>query len=330
MSDFAQPKMLAAAGIAVTAAAAGTYFWYRSKFNSEVPPTKWRHVGTLDEINIYPVKSLARIELDSAKCQNLGVQLKELDYVDRRFMLVDTDRKLVTARTYPKMVKIEPHISGNRLILIVSGMNDLEINFDFIKTGKLVKADLWDMDVEVLECGAEYDRWFSRYLLGADEGLKLVFYPHQIPSRSQVPKSFQNGIFTKNDTGTLQDVSSYMLINQASVDDLNKRLEKKIPATQFRGTFLIKTSGPAYEEDKWQWVKIGNDAIFRNIAPCYRCILPNIDPFTAERHPEGEPLKTLKTYRVWGASKSPRMGAQLGLRTPGIVTRGDEVYVNDD
>lgn len=63
----------------------------------------------------------------------------------------------------------------------------------------------------------------------------------------------------------------------------------------------------------------------------FRCIFTNIDPQSAERHPEGEPLKTLKQYRkVEECGESPVMGIHLGVRVDGVVKLGDPVYVEAD
>jgi len=56
--------------------------------------------------------------------------------------------------------------------------------------------------------------------------------------------------------------------------------------------FTVK-GATAYEEDKWDWIKIGN-VILRNVRPCTRCIFTTIDPETGTKHPNTEPLKTLK------------------------------------
>lgn len=61
--------------------------------------------------------------------------------------------------------------------------------------------------------------------------------------------------------------------------------------------FVIKGATTAYEEDKWDWVKIG-DVVMRNIKPCTRCILTTVNPETGKKDAKVEPLKTLKTYVV--------------------------------
>lgn len=67
----------------------------------------------------------------------------------------------------------------------------------------------------------------------------------------------------------MHDTSSYMLMNKASIDELNTHLDEPVKALRFRPNFVVE--GPAaYEEDKWKWVRIGNDVVLRNVRPCMR------------------------------------------------------------
>jgi hypothetical protein len=62
--------------------------------------------------------------------------------------------------------------------------------------------------------------------------------------------------------------------------------------------------------------------------PILRCIFININPESAERHPQHEPLKTLKSYRKFAKTgENPVMGIHLGLREKGSIRLGDSVYV---
>jgi len=65
-----------------------------------------------------------------------------------------------------------------------------------------------------------------------------------------------------------------MIVNEASVADLNSRLPEGTPpctALHFRPNFVVKgiTGLKAYEEDNWQWVKIG-ETVFQVVKPCTR------------------------------------------------------------
>lgn len=84
-------------------------------------------------------------------------------------------------------------------------------------------------------------------------------------------------------------------MNLASVDDLKHKMNKPVDPLQFRGNFHLRMDkDEPYAEDKWQWIRIGEDAVFRVVAPCTRCIFPNINVATGERDPNGDPLITLK------------------------------------
>nr|CAD7434209.1 unnamed protein product [Timema monikensis] len=152
-----------------------------------------------------------------------------------------------------------------------------------------------------------------------------------IPSGSHdVAEYFEKGAYS--------DLSGYMLMAESSVADLASRVEgdkKYLSVSRFRGNFVVRGSSP-YEEDTWDWVKIGDNTIFRNFKPCTRCILTTVDPETGVLDPNKEPLRTLGTYRQLAEAirpvmgQSPILGINLGLYTPGIVKVGDAVYVNCD
>lgn len=69
--------------------------------------------------------------------------------------------------------------------------------------------------------------------------------------------------------GALVDEVAYNIVNEASVDELNTRLkDNKITEANFRPNFLLSGGSP-YDEDKWKYVKIGEN-IFEVIKPCTR------------------------------------------------------------
>ncbi|VAW28184.1 Flavodoxin reductases (ferredoxin-NADPH reductases) family 1, partial [hydrothermal vent metagenome] len=49
-----------------------------------------------------------------------------------------------------------------------------------------------------------------------------------------------------------------------------------------------------FAEDKWKKIRIG-EITFRIAKPCSRCVIPNIDPETAEK--SAEPNRTLSSFR---------------------------------
>lgn len=279
---------------------------------------------------IFPIKSCGPIVVNEFECGKLGPMNGFLR--DRTFMVVRAaNNEFVTARTYPKMVLITPKIiNENILTLNAPGMEEIEIDIKKLYEQKVkFLASIWIHKAKVVDCGDEIAAWFSRYLLEKNDGFRLVFYPSDEPKEHFVkkPKKFKSA--DQIDSGSLQDETSYMVMNMSSFDDLNTKLENPVMPLQFRPNFVMK--GPAaWEEDNFTWVKVGNDAIFKKIEPCLRCVFTTIDPVTGVRDKGEQPLKTLKTFRVFqNIGASPVFGIHLGIRTPGKVRSGDAIYISE-
>ena len=120
------------------------------------------------------------------------------------------------------------------------------------------------------------------------------------------------------------------LLPLASVRNIAARVKDEIPrfsAKRFRPNFFV--AGPSkFDEDNWKRVRIGAMEYF---CACHavRCLLPNVDPATGERHPT-EPNATLKSFRCIDAGdpKNACLGLQLVPAIPeGIIRVGDKVEV---
>ncbi|KAL6441609.1 hypothetical protein ACFW04_003622 [Cataglyphis niger] len=321
----------------VTAAAVGAgtavffIWWWWTKKQKPQPPSKWRKVGELSDIMVFPIKSFAPIRMTEMECTVLGLRSGWLR--DRTLLVIDLEGRFITARQLPKMVNITPEYSGSVLTLRAPGMMSISIDLAQLR-GKGFRVAVWGQAVPARDCGEEVARWLSRFLLQEDAGFRLVYYPLDRPAR-EVRKRNENffPLALTTDTGAYPDESSYSLINEASLTDLNSRLDEPVTPLQFRMNFVVK-GATAYEEDKWDWVKIGN-VIMRNIRPCTRCIFTTINPETGTKSATVEPLKTLKSYRQItdpqirpATGDSPVMGIHLGLRGPkGMVRLGDPIYV---
>lgn len=299
------------------------------KFMTSKIPFRWRKVGEISELFIFPVKSCGPIALDEIDCGLIGPTVGHLR--DRVFVVTrSTSGEFVSARTYPKMVRIIPTIEDDKLSLTAEDMDEIVIDISSLhQQDSSVNVKIWADDAECVDCGDEVAQWLSKFILGENEGLRLLFYPSNNP---KPVINDRNSLFeqaNQKDTGALHDETSFMMMNQSSFDELNTKIDKKVTPLQYRPNFVVK--GPeAWEEDSWKWVKIGDTTIFRYVQPCIRCIFTNIDPGTGERNPKMEPLKTLKTFRVdEKVASGPMFGIHLGVRKMGSVKVGDEVYVGE-
>lgn len=184
-------------------------------------------------------------------------------------MVVETNGEFVTGRKHPKLVQVMPKNQDDLVTLSAPGMPDIQFNMEELLFKDSSKAVVWGEKVEVKDVGEAVAKWFSRFILEEDFGLRLVYYPSTVPTRDVRPKNKIFETAKREDTGALHDATSFMLINERSVDELNTRIAKKVTPLQFRPNIVMK--GPeAFEEDMWNWIKIGETVVFQNVKPCTR------------------------------------------------------------
>ena len=123
------------------------------------------------------------------------------------------------------------------------------------------------------------------------------------------------------------DAYPYLLISEASLVDLNQRLEKPVSMRRFRPNFVVRGNTEPFAEDSWTRIKVG-ETTFEVSKPCARCSIPSVDPDTGKRLLE--PGKTLATFRRWdgsvwfGQNLVQAKGVAEGY---GTVSVGDRVTV---
>uniref|UniRef100_A0A2A4J1D0 MOSC domain-containing protein n=1 Tax=Heliothis virescens TaxID=7102 RepID=A0A2A4J1D0_HELVI len=323
------------ASVAAAGVLGSAYCAYRLYQNYQNKPTKipetWTQVGVLKTLSVFPIKSCGAILLNQAECTLLG--LKDGWLRDRVLMVVDEKNNFITARVYPELFAVEPSFKSSVLTLKHANMESVSVNLaEVVATQKRIKAVVWGDPVPVYDCGREVSEWFTKVLNRNNEKYRLVYYASE--NCRKMVKADKYYKFGKNDTGAFPDETSYNLINEASVEDLDRRVEStRITTNHFRPNFLLTGAKP-YEEDNWKFVKIGEN-VFEIIKPCMRCLLTTIDPETGIRDPKVEPLTTLRKYRLAetpaerkAAGNSPRMGLQMTLRSGpgGLISVNDPIY----
>jgi uncharacterized protein YcbX len=198
-------------------------------------------------------------------------------------MLVDETGEFMSQRAHPRMALISVRFAPERMIVNAPDMNELEIPLRNV-TGNHIDVRVFG-DVNRGELVAEEaDRWFTQFL---EFPCRLVHKPDDDPRL--VDSSFgQSG-----DQVSFADGFAFLLISEASLDDLNSRLEDPLPMNRFRPNFVVRGCVP-YAEDGWSRLRIGG-VPFRVAEPCPRCAITTVDQRTGARGKE--PLRTLATYR---------------------------------
>lgn len=229
----------------------------------------------------YPLKSGAGERLDQGLCGALGL------HGDRRWMVVDAaSGRFLTQRALPAMALLQVRWQGDAAVrLSAPGMPELQIEAPG-PSAPLRGALIWRETLRVPDAGELAAEWLSRFL---GRAARLVYLPDS--EAIQVDRQFAE----EGERTAFTDGFPFLLIGQASLDDLCARVGRPLEMLRFRPSLVVAGAAP-YAEDDWKRIRIG--AIdFRVVKPCSRCVIPTIDPSSAERSPDREPLATLMTYR---------------------------------
>lgn len=257
---------------------------------------------TIASIHVYPVKSLGGIAVPEVRLTDRGLEH------DRRWMLIDQDGGFLSQRECPAMACLHcaPHDTGFRVTDTRNG-NTMEVPWT-LEDGDRVLANVWDDEVGLLLGAPHLHRWFSEALQWP---VRLAYMPDSTlrttdPRYAEVPVA-------------LNDAFPAMIISQASLEDLNSRLDTPVPMDRFRPNFVISGGAP-YQEDAWKGIIIGQ-VRFSVVKPCARCVIITTDQRTGER--SQEPLRTLAGYR--SAGNKVRFGMNVTFTGRGTVRVGDAI-----
>jgi len=249
----------------------------------------------ISEINIYPIKSLKGIALSEALVEKRGLRF------DRRWMLTDPAGMFFTQRDVPKMATVITAVTSDGLQVTSENGEEMSIPSEPDK-GRRQNVTVWQSEVAGLVYSGEVSEWFSDVLR---RKCQLVVMPEA--SERHVNKDFDSG----KDIVSFADGYPLLLTGQASLDELNKRIEENVdkdhdpnaeenvrfplPMNRFRPNVVVQGSG-SFEEDKWAKIRIG-ETIFRVAKPCARCKVPTVDQNRGEFDGK-EPSRTLATFRM--------------------------------
>ena len=267
-----------------------------------------RNTLNIDTITTYPLKSAGGMALEECQVLPYGLQY------DRNWAVFDKNLKVITAREFPQLLGISVMIERENLMIIHDSRPVLNIAAD---TGKVFhNLQVFGENASGYDTGKVARDFFSDYL-GTDCFLMYMGNNH---ARHVSPKYGGK----PQDVVTYADECPVLLISEASLRDLNGRLEEPVTMHHFRPNLTVAGCQP-YEEDNWKKIRIG-DCEFEVSQQCQRCVLTTIDPVSQQKSPQQEPLRTLATYR-----KHPGDGVAFGVhlipRKTGKISTGDKVLI---
>lgn len=259
---------------------------------------------------IYPVKSLAGIALGTSRVDAMGLQY------DRRWMLVSPDGLFLSQRKLPEMALIHTVLDQGRLTLRKEGKEPLKVP-DVTEQNEIMSVKIWNDRLDVPIVSKVCDRWLSDALGTA---CHLVYIP------DDVIRQCDRDYAKEGDRTGFSDGFPMLIISEASLEDLNQRLQEKgddsVEMRRFRPNIVVVGCKP-YAEDDWQNFAI-NDLEMQGVKRCSRCILTTVDPDKGERS-GAEPLATLKEYRQ--EDNKVFFGMNVIPQTLGEIKVGDSLKI---
>jgi uncharacterized protein YcbX len=229
----------------------------------------------LREISLYPIKGCRGLSLRRAMLAPTGLAIESdgaAEVGDREWVVVDEGGEFLSQREHPRMALIQTTLTTTHLRLKAPGMLLLEV--PLASEGDVLEVQVWNDRVAAVTQGEVADTWVSRFL---DVPARLMRFDPEA-------HRYSNSRYTAPHVAPYKfaDAFAVLVTNQASLDDLNRRLVATgaAPATmtRFRPNLVLEGLA-AYEEDYIRTLRIG-DVTLRAVKRCARCTVPGVDPDT--------------------------------------------------
>jgi len=261
----------------------------------------------IQSLYLYPIKSLGGLAVQEAEVEERGFKY------DRRWMLVDEAGEFLTQRQHPQLALLQVSLTKSDLAVASKINPSQQISFDLeLNSGKQMKVKIWGDEVAALQVSPKVSAWFAEFL---SMNVELVVMPES--SHRKLDSRYA----VNSESVSFADGMPYVIIGQASLDELNGRLVDPVGMDRFRPN-LVFSGGEPYAEDQFKHLQIG-EVEFQVVKPCARCVMITVDQ---EKGTKGkEPLATLATYR--SQDSKVYFGQNAVALSQGVVRIGDPIQL---
>ncbi len=260
----------------------------------------------VSSLHVYPIKSCAGHELTRAELDARGIR------DDRSWIVVGDGDTMLTQRDKPALALVRPALEAGGLVLSAPGVADLTV--PRMEGGDLRNVDVWGDRCDGIDQGSDAADWFSTYL---DTSCRLLYFKPDFVRPVDPDYAARPG-----DRVGFADGFPLLMISEASLADLNARLEEPVRMNRFRPN-LVVADCPPYAEDTWKRVRAG-EVELDLVKPCGRCATVLVEQESGT--PGKEPLSTLATYRRFGRP-APSFGQNAVHRSPGVLEAGSVIQI---
>jgi uncharacterized protein YcbX len=274
-----------------------------------------RTSAKVDGLFVYPVKSMRALARARVRTVATGFEW------DRQWMLIDTKGTFLSQRTHPQLARFVPEITADTLLLHAPGLPPLTVPLadggDEGEGAERIAVRVHRDPCVGIDEGPAAAQWASQAL---GEPLRLVRVPSQ-------PERTANPAFAGSVPAPMGFADGFPLLvcNEASLEDLNRRLPERVPMERFRPNIVLSGLEP-WAEDHIDTLTIG-ELTLRLVKPCTRCTIPSIDQRTGT--PATDPVAVLRTFRFDKALRGITFGenAVIVSGAGGEIERGSACHV---
>jgi uncharacterized protein YcbX len=266
------------------------------------------------ELCYYPIKSCAGVSVDQLVLDRYGPEM------DRRYMLVDQEGTFIRQSSVPGMARIQPEWGEVGLLVRYAGESPLLLPHRAPGTTEVIPVQVWEDECLAEDQGPEAAAWFTDKLGVPCRLVKVgAGYQRQVKSKYGHP----------GEQVSFADSTPCTIGVRESLEDLNRRITAgggtPITMDRFRPSIVVESAGKSFPingsvpmpdqygdrmitlpEDTWSKYTLYRDGYqltFRGVKPTARCAITTIDQ-TEGAKVDGEPLRTLATYRFRAARQS--------------------------
>jgi uncharacterized protein YcbX len=253
--------------------------------------------GRVARISIAPVKALHVVNPKEVELETAGVA------GDRRFWLVDANRRLVNGKRHPELMRVLPEWdeASRRLTL---AFPDGSVVAGEVEPGEPFTVDLYGTPHPSRTVPGPWQEALSQF---AGEPLTLLWSEGGAQDRG-------------NDRGGWAS-----LISRGSLERMRAEagVEAPVDGRRFRMLFEIDGVEP-HAEDTWLGRQVATgEAVIVPLGDVGRCVVTTCDPDTAVS--DFDTLKLLAGYRREGVTEPLPFGVYCDVAVPGRVRVGDPV-----
>lgn len=265
----------------------------------------------VDQLTIYPVKSLAGISLPESQLDTSGLA------GDRHWAIFKSDNHPLTQRQNPRMALITPRFNEQGtergdlgLVLSAEGYGQIEVR-NPKPDAAIASFTVWKDTCYGVLADAEVNQWLAEVLQEKDPLRLAKIAPNEIREFNQPERFSVKGPY-------FSDAAPYLLANTQSLEALNQHLAdqslREIDMRHFRANIVV-SGAPAFSEHALSKLSSPDQTLqFQLIDHCQRCSMITVDPDSGQFLPKAHPFKALSQLNPMPHNaKAPAFGVNTTL-----------------